>query len=246
VVTEPWRGYAGQREYALRLPTLRHDWVFFVDADEWVCPELATDVAQAVAQPEHDAYAHRFRLVFQGRWIRHCGWYQGSWLVRLMRRSTARFGDESFGERVIIDGSVGRLPHDVVDENRKGLAFWLRKHVGYAELEAMRPAAAQSWPARWSAFHRRRRTDTRPLARAIAKDLLLPLVPARPLAMFCYMYVCQRGFLDGVAGLRFCLYHAWFQLTINSLRAEASRVNTRTEQLPVPAARPSVPVGGGR
>lgn len=28
------------------------------------------------------------------------------------------------------------------------------------------------------------------------------------------------GFLDGRAGLQFCLYHAWFQLTIDALRTQ--------------------------
>ena len=38
VVEQPWLGFSAQREYALRLPVLRHDWVYFVDADEWVSP----------------------------------------------------------------------------------------------------------------------------------------------------------------------------------------------------------------
>ena len=45
VVEQPWLGFSAQREYALRLPLLRHDWVYFVDADEWVSPQLATEIA---------------------------------------------------------------------------------------------------------------------------------------------------------------------------------------------------------
>ena len=41
VVEQPWLGFSDQREFALRLPLLRHDWVYFVDADEWVSPQLA-------------------------------------------------------------------------------------------------------------------------------------------------------------------------------------------------------------
>jgi glycosyltransferase involved in cell wall biosynthesis len=221
VVEEPWRGYGGQRELALRLPGLRHDWVYFVDADEWVSPQLAAELAEVLRAPDHDGYAQRFRLVFQGRWIRHCGWYGGGWIVRLMRRGATRFGQDDFGERVRVTGTVGRLRHDLVDEDRKGLASWLRKHVRYAELEAARRGAALPLAARWRAFRSARATDARPLARAVAKDLVFPAVPARPLALFCYMYLLRLGFLDGRAGLRFCLYHAWFQLTVDALRAEA-------------------------
>jgi glycosyltransferase involved in cell wall biosynthesis len=220
VVVEPWRGYGGQREFALRLPLLRHDWVYFVDADEWVSPPLAGELGRVAAAPAHDAYAQRFRLIFQGRWIRHCGWYGGAWVTRLMRRSAARFDADLFGERVQVRGSVGRLRHDLVDEDGKGLAAWLRKHVGYAELEAVRRGGRSRLAARWRAFRVSRAHDTRPLSRAVAKDLLLPVVPARPLVLFCYMYLLRLGFLDGPAGLRFCLYHAWFQLTVEALRSE--------------------------
>jgi glycosyltransferase involved in cell wall biosynthesis len=221
VVEEPWRGYGAQRELALRLPGLRHDWVYFVDADEWASPLLAAELAAVLRAPDHDGYAQRFRLVFQGRWIRHCGWYRGAWITRLVRRSAARFGAAGFGERVQVTGSVGRLRHDLVDEDRKGLASWLRKHVRYAELEAERRGQALPLAARWRAFRAGRAGDTRPLPRALAKDLVFPAMPARPLALFCYMYLLRLGFLDGRAGLRFCLYHAWFQLTVDALRAEA-------------------------
>ena len=45
VVEQPWLGFSAQRECSLRLPLLRHDWVYFVDADEWVSPQLAAEIA---------------------------------------------------------------------------------------------------------------------------------------------------------------------------------------------------------
>jgi hypothetical protein len=68
----------------------------------------------------------------------------------------------------------------------------------------------------------RDRGDTRPLVRVIVKDLVFPAVPAKPLAMFFYMYVIRLGLLDGRAGLRFCFFHAWYQVTVNSLGAEVA------------------------
>lgn len=231
IVTEKWRGYGGQREFALRLPSLRYDWIYFVDADEWVSRDLAAEIASTLANPAHEAFAQRFRLIFQDRWIRHCGWYRGSWLVRLMKRSAAHFDSDTFAERTQINGSIGRLKHDLVDEDHKGLASWLRKHVGYAELEAPRRNVRMPIPQRWRRFRAARVTDTRPLARAIAKDLMFPSIPARPLAMFVYMYWFKLGFLDGKAGLRFCLYHAWYQLTIGALAAEATSAVGAAEEV---------------
>jgi glycosyltransferase involved in cell wall biosynthesis len=226
VVEEPWRGFSRQRQLALDLPEVAHDWVFFVDADEWVSSELATEVAGAVGTADYAAFRLRFRLVFEGRWIRHCGWYGGAWLTRLLRRDAASFDLDDWVDRPRVEGRIGQLRNDIVDEDLKGLASWLRKHVGYAELEAERRRSRPPFREVVRGWRGRRRTDTRPLGRAVLKDLVFPWVPAKPLGMFVYMYVVRLGFLDGLTGLRFCFFHAWFQATVNALedarRREAS------------------------
>jgi glycosyltransferase involved in cell wall biosynthesis len=220
IVQQAWLGFSAQRELALRLPFLRHDWVYFVDADEWVPPQLADEIAECLRAPSCAGFAQRFRLVFGGTWIRHCGWYDGSWLVRLMDRRYAKFDGSLVGERVHIDGPVQRLRHDLVDDDHKGLAVWLRKHVRYAELEAERRGQARSLAGRLQDL--RARGSTRPLARAVLKDVIFPCLPAKPLALFTYMYVVRLGLLDGLPGLRFCFFHAWYEASVAALRAESA------------------------
>ena len=221
VVEQPWLGYSGQREFALRLNQVRRDWVYFVDADEWVSPQLAGEIAEHLRTPDCAAYAHRLRLVFCGRWIRHCGWYSGSLVVRLVDRRRASFDGAVFGERACVAGPVGRLCNDIVDEDLKGLAAWLRKHVSYAELEARR--RGQLPPLRERLRSLRSRTDSRPLPRTFLKNIVFPAVPAKPPALFCYMYVVRLGVLDGRAGLRFCSLHAWHETVVGGLAAETAR-----------------------
>ena len=218
VVEQPWLGFSAQREYALRLPVLRHNWVYFVDADEWVSPKLATEIAARLADPDCAGFAHRLRLVFMGTWIRHCGWYPGSWVVRLVDRRYAKYDGSLVGERACVDGQIRRLDNDIVDEDRKGLAAWLHKHVRYAELESERRGGAVCLRERLQMF--RKDGSGRPLARGILKELVFPCVPAKPAALFLYMYIVRLGFLDGTAGLRFCFYHAWFEMSVASFRAE--------------------------
>jgi glycosyltransferase involved in cell wall biosynthesis len=225
VIEQPWLGFSGQREFALRLPQARHDWIYFVDADEWVSPQLAAEIADRMRAPEGAAYAQRFRLVFQGSWIRHCGWYRGSWLVRLVDRRRTRFDGSLVGERARADGPLARLANDIVDEDLKGLASWLHKHVRYAELEQRRREAPLSAWERIRRFRLRDRGDTRPWSRVLLKDLVFPLIPAKPLALFLYMYVVRLGVLDGPAGLRFCFFHAWYQVAVGGLQAEARRLS---------------------
>lgn len=236
VLHQSWLGFGAQREHALRRPELHHDWVYFVDADEWVSTDLAAEVANAVARPEVAGYAHRLRLVFMGRWIRHCGWYSNSWVVRLVRRDVASVGNSSFGERAEVKGRVGRLANDIVDEDRKGLATWLHKHVSYAELEAARRAAAPPLLDRLRAPFSPERTT--PLLRALAKELLFPLAPVKPLALFTYMYVLRAGFLDGRQGLAFCIYHAWYEFTIERFfREHHAWKQRRSSYIPASSAQ---------
>jgi glycosyltransferase involved in cell wall biosynthesis len=222
VLTQSWLGYSAQRDYALRLAEIRHDWVYFVDADEWVSPPLASEIAMQLRSPSCAGFAHRLRLVFQGTWIRHCGWYSASLVVRLVDRRYTKFNGDVFGERACVDGPVHRLRNDIVDEDLKGLASWLHKHVRYARLEAERRGRPTPLAERMRRIRRRDSTDTRPLVRTLLKDVIFPSVPGKPLALFMYMYLVRLGFLDGRAGLRFCFYHAWCEATVAALRADAA------------------------
>ena len=221
VVEQPWLGYSGQRELALRLAQKKHDWIYFINADEWVSPELAAEISTELESPEAAAFAQRFRIMFQGTWIRHCGWYSGSRIVRLVNRQHTKFDGSMVAERAIVDGPIHRLRHDIVDEDLKGLASWLHKHVRYAELEAERRGQQISIIHRIRMARSRRPNDIRPFVRVILKDVLFPGIPAKPVALFCYMYIFRLGLLDGRAGLLFCFYHAWYEASINALRTES-------------------------
>ena len=220
VVDQPWLGYSDQREFALRLPQIRHDWVYFVDADEWVSPQLADEISTQLQTPSSAAFAHRLRLIFLGTWIRHCGWYTASLVVRLVDRRYTKFNGNVVGERACVDGPVHRLNNDIVDEDLKGLPAWLHKHVNYAELEAKRRGAYIPLMHRIQLIRTRDRTDSRPLIRMVIKDVLFPSVPIKPVMLFVYMYIVRLGFLDGRAGLLFCFYHAWYEVSVNALQSK--------------------------
>jgi glycosyltransferase involved in cell wall biosynthesis len=221
VVEQTWLGFSAQREFALRLPEVRNNWIYFVDADEWVSPQLAREIAARLRSPDCVAFIHRLRLVFLNTWIRHCGWYSASGVVRLVDRRYTKYDGSLVGERACVDGPIGRLANDIVDEDLKGLANWLHKHIRYAELEQRNRGQPVRVRERIRRFRSRDRTGTKPVARVILKDLVFPVIPARPLAVFLYMYVIRLGLLDGRAGLRFCFFHAWYEAVVDGLQAEA-------------------------
>ncbi len=88
VISRPWPGFAGQKNFALAQSTA--DWIFSLDADEEASPELGGEIAAAIVDPgAGDGYAVRRRNVFLGQWIRHGGYYP-KYMLKLFRRGTAR------------------------------------------------------------------------------------------------------------------------------------------------------------
>jgi len=106
VVAHDWHGFGAQKNFALSLA--QGDWVLSIDADERISPALAREIERAVAEGRADGYEIPRLSSFVGREMRHSGWFP-DYVLRLFRRGKARFSDDLVHERVILDGTVGRL-----------------------------------------------------------------------------------------------------------------------------------------
>jgi glycosyltransferase involved in cell wall biosynthesis len=106
VVFHEWKGFGAQKNFALEQAS--GDWVLSLDADERVSPELAGQITEAISAAQADGYEMPRLSTFCGRPMRHSGWYP-DYVLRLFRRSRARFSDDLVHERVICDGPVRRL-----------------------------------------------------------------------------------------------------------------------------------------
>lgn len=225
----PFENHGKQVNWALDHVLFQHDWIFQLDSDESVMPELAEELRRtlsALPQEVSGLYAKR-RVHFMGRWIRH-GDYYPIWLLRVFRRGQAR--NEEFEEdRVILTGGrAGRLRHDFIDDNRKDLTFWTDKHNRWASHE-MRDLLAlhedrerQVTPEtlRSSLFaaqdQRRRWLKKNVYARS-------PLF-LRAFLHFFYRYVIRLGFLDGREGLIFhFLQGCWYRFLVDAKTYEAGK-----------------------
>ena len=63
------------------------------------------------------------------------------------------------------------------------------------------------------------------------RERIWPSVPGKPLALFVYMYLLRRGFLDGRAGLALCVFHAFQEFMVGLKLSELRRLSSlpRTE-----------------
>jgi glycosyltransferase involved in cell wall biosynthesis len=101
-----FEGFGRQFNHALSLA--QGEWVFSIDADERVSAALALELQQAMKEGMADGYEMPRLSTFCGREMRHSGWYP-DYVLRLWRRSRARWTEDLVHPRPVCDGPVARL-----------------------------------------------------------------------------------------------------------------------------------------
>ena len=215
VVVKPWLGYAKQKNWALDTLDLKADWVFFLDADEAILPELRDELL-AIASKDVDkvnesAFNINRYFIFLGKRIRHCGYYP-SWNVRFFKRGKARYEEREVHEHMVVDGKTSYLKGHMEHYDRRGLELYMAKHNHYSTLEAieiLQQATTKDETIDAKLF------GSAQQRRRWIKRHIYPRLPARWLFRFFWMYLLRLGFLDGINGLRFCLFISSYELLIS-------------------------------
>lgn len=218
MVVQPWLGYAKQKNWALDNLPFESDWVFIVDADEIVLPELRDELLAVAARNPDDVkeagfYINRY-FIFLGKRIRHCGYYP-SWNLRFFKRGKARYEEREVHEHMIVDGEEGYLKGHMEHNDRRGLEVYMAKHNRYSTLEAREIYDVMTGRAEESEHLDAKLLGNSLQRRRWIKHVLYPKLPAKWLARFLWMYILKLGFLDGLTGLRFCLFIAAYELLIS-------------------------------
>jgi glycosyltransferase involved in cell wall biosynthesis len=193
VQTTDWPGFGVQKNRALDFATC--DWVFSIDADERVTPELAAQLKAAInfnlendsksnsAIDQHDAYEVPRLTQFCGQWIRHCGWTPDH-VLRLFKRGSARFSNDLVHERLVqSEGTCGKLTTPMLHYSYPTPASYWRKLDQYS----------QAW-----AKQRHLEGKTTSMTRAAMSGLVA----------FVRTYFVRLGFLDGALGFAVCTMQA--------------------------------------
>jgi len=199
-----------KKNWALENLPFRNEWVFILDADEVLPAEAAEEFARAIANAgEIAGYWINRRFMFLGRWLRHA--YYPNWNLRLFRHQLGRFeqitaaptdsGDNEVHEHVIVRGPTARLRCEIEHYAFPSVEVFLEKHNRYSNWEAR---VAVEGELRAGVAH-----EQIELKRALKK--FARRLPFRPLLRFLYIYVWQKGFLDGREGYYFARLHAFYE-----------------------------------
>jgi glycosyltransferase involved in cell wall biosynthesis len=202
-----------KKNWALENLAFRNEWVFILDADEVLPAQAKAEFAKAITDPGDVAgYWINRRFMFMGRWLRHA--YYPNWNLRLFRHAHGRYekltdaptnsGDNEVHEHVLVNGRTAKLQVEIDHYAFPSIDVFIEKHNRYSNWET-RVAAntlldSSSGKISSQIVNRRRKMKT-----------LSQRLPFRPLLRFLYVYVWQKGFLDGAEGYYFARLHGFYE-----------------------------------
>ncbi len=175
-----------QRNWAMTQAT--GDWVFVLDADERVPPELAARIQGILSGgTEFDGFHVRRRSRFLGKLIRHCGWHR-DYVLRLWRKGAGHYEDRQAHERATVSGRLGTIREWLLHDTYRSFEqyfFKCGRHTTWGAQDLYRQGKRATWGR----------------------------LTLRPLWRFFRMFVLNHGFLDGKRGLILCTLAAYSVFT---------------------------------
>ena len=184
VFNREFRGYKDKHEFADAQTT--GDWIFWIDADERVTPELRAAI-ERVRQADPVTLPDGFRIArrtqYLNRWIKHSGWYP-DYQMRLYRKAASYWDGVSPHETARVRGRIETLAGEFRHYTKRNLSE--HHHV----LDSYTTLAAEY-------LHKEGK-------RVRSMDLLV-----LPVAAFIRTYLLKQGFRDGVPGLIIAMFTAY-------------------------------------
>jgi len=202
-------GYPKKRQWALETIDISTPWVLLLDADEIVPTALWDEISSAIADADTpSAFMITKGYHFLGRRFRYGGFSFPA--VLLFQRGVARFErlvydsadalDMEVHERVVVDGSVGRLKTPLIHEDFKGLEAYIQRHNRYSTWEAKLRYRYLTSGQYGEDTIRPRLYGNSQERRRFLKELITRL-PFEHWVWFFYHYIVCLGILEGRPGL---------------------------------------------
>ena len=176
--TDDWPGFGKQKNRALALAN--SDWVFSLDADEIVTPELHQEIIISTKSNNFNSYKIPRSNYFLGREMKYCLNKKDDAPIRLFKKNHGKFSDDLIHERILIDGNIGCLQHHLLHYPFYDLEELMEKCNSYSSLGAKKLFTKKVKPS---------------ISKAIFHSLWI----------FIRLYILKKGILDGWPGFLIAL-----------------------------------------
>ncbi|MBY0469973.1 glycosyltransferase family 2 protein [bacterium] len=174
VLENVWSGYGQQKNFAQKNAT--YDWILNLDADEELTSDSRQEILTELESVGTDTKGFSFprKSFYQGKWIRHGGWYP-NYLVRLTDRRFSGWTEPFVHEQLAVKGLVKKLNHPIYHHTLNGVEEQVLTNLRFSQLGA------------------------RDQLRRGKKPSLFRLI-FKPIGKFVETYFLKRGLLDGLPG----------------------------------------------
>lgn len=212
-----WNGkFPKKRNWALQNASLRHEWILFLDADEFVTDEFVSEVANKIQDDTYNGFTIQFENYFMGKKLRYGYGFQKSALFKKSKGAYEKIDEDLWShldmevhEHPIIEGKVGVIKAKVVHKDFKNLEHYIAKHNAYSTWEAQRYLQLKKTKNTLLSFNQK-------IKYSLLNTGLLPTV------YFLGAYFLKLGFLDGREGFYLARLksHYFFQIQtkVNSFK----------------------------
>lgn len=181
-VYSDWKGFGEQRNRILKHCTT--DFIFFLDADEAITPNLQKEIVEAVNSDDDVIYEILWDQVAFGRTLKYMDSSGG--LQRFFKTNSIDHYEGVVHEGAIMKGGsrpVLQFKNKVLHYSRETINGSLLKLAQYSHLGAVKRSKKNKTGGIWRGFF-------------------------SGLAIFIRLYIIRRGFMGGAQGFLFCFFIA--------------------------------------
>jgi len=132
-INPKWQGFGLAKKLAVS--KAKHKWIFSIDADEEVTPELKNEILKTLENPEYMIYNVKRKSFYLGKLINYCGWNK-DYPKRLFNRNFADFNEKNVHESVVSESELGTIQSPLMHYTYPTIASHIDKINNYTNLSA--------------------------------------------------------------------------------------------------------------
>ena len=211
-----WKHYADQFNWAIDNTNITTKWVYRIDADEIVTPELSSEIKEKTKEHAEDnvnGFVMKFKIFFLGRFLKHGGVYP-FYNLTIFKLGKGRYEDRAMGEHIVLNsGETIELKNDCIHYDVKDLTTWVDKHNKYATREVIDYYENLGKSDKLANLYEEAEKAKK------KRDGLYYKLPKyfRARLYYWYRYYLKLGFLDGQAGRVYAFLQAyWYRYLVDA------------------------------
>jgi glycosyltransferase involved in cell wall biosynthesis len=177
-------------------------WIFYVDADERVSPQLRDEVETLISQETpYNAYAIPRKNIILGKEMLHGGWWPDH-VKRLYKKNGLNKWTGALHEEPEFKGELGFLSEPLIHIKHDNLSDMIEKSNLWSVKEAELLLKASHPQMVWWRFIRIMLTE------------------------LYYRLITLKGYLDGVEGIIYACYQMWYRFMVYAKLWEMQKYET--------------------